>query len=271
MKQELTLKETQESVLGVLDKLTEICDLLNVKYYLMFGSLIGAVRHGGFIPWDDDLDVCMRREDYDVLVDYCKKNEQSLFPFKLHHMDTIKGYPFYISRISNEEYILEFDQFPEYSSGIFVDIYPFDGTGKGDGDEYWKSKEREINILKRCLLFSSMKYWVGKSTTTRIFNLPISLYAKLRGNLYFQKKLDKIERTFSWEDSDNVSIPVWRGYYWKLPIDCFSSVAEVDFEGRKIWAPVGYEKVLYIIYGDYMKLPDEKDRVPQHGYRAYKK
>ena len=50
-----------------------------------------------------------------------------------------------------------------------------------------------------------MKYWVGKSTTTRIFNLPISLYAKLRGNLYFQKKLDKIERTFSWEDSDNVS------------------------------------------------------------------
>ncbi len=66
--------------LGILKKIIDICDKVGVNYYLAYGSLIGAVRHGGFIPWDDDLDIVMLRPDYEVFCQYCMKHERELYP-----------------------------------------------------------------------------------------------------------------------------------------------------------------------------------------------
>ena len=80
---ELSIEEIHEGTLGILKKIIEICDEINVNYFLAYGSLIGAVRHGGFIPWDDDLDIVMLRPDYEIFNQYCLKHERELYPFKL--------------------------------------------------------------------------------------------------------------------------------------------------------------------------------------------
>ena len=85
---ELSIQEIHEGTLGILKKIIDICDKVGVNYYLAYGSLIGAVRHGGFIPWDDDLDIVMLRPDYEVFCQYCMKHERELYPFKL--IDKVK-------------------------------------------------------------------------------------------------------------------------------------------------------------------------------------
>ena len=79
---ELTLREIQLVQFDVLKRLRDLCDQLNIKFYIMYGTLLGAVRHKGFIPWDDDIDVVMYREDFEVLVDYCNKHMANLHPFR---------------------------------------------------------------------------------------------------------------------------------------------------------------------------------------------
>ena len=88
---ELTLREIQLVQFDVLKRLRDLCDQLNIKFYIMYGTLLGAVRHKGFIPWDDDIDVVMYREDFEVLVDYCNNHMANLHPFRLHHYPTIKS------------------------------------------------------------------------------------------------------------------------------------------------------------------------------------
>lgn len=88
---ELSIQEIHEGTLGILKKIIDICDKVGVNYYLAYGSLIGAVRHGGFIPWDDDLDIVMLRPDYEVFCQYCMKHEQELYPFKLINRQSEKN------------------------------------------------------------------------------------------------------------------------------------------------------------------------------------
>lgn len=88
---ELSIQEIHEGTLGILKKIIDICDKVGVNYYLAYGSLIGAVRHGGFIPWDDDLDIVMLRPDYEVFCQYCMKHERELYPFKLINRQSEKN------------------------------------------------------------------------------------------------------------------------------------------------------------------------------------
>ena len=83
IKEELNIEQIHKATLEIVEKLIEICDKINVNYYVAYGSLIGVVRHKGFIPWDDDFDVVMLRDDYEKFCDYCIKNENKLKPFNL--------------------------------------------------------------------------------------------------------------------------------------------------------------------------------------------
>ena len=100
MKQ-LEFHEVQKTALNVLKRLTEICDELNLKYVLAWGTLIGAVRHQGFIPWDDDIDIMMPRDDYDRLLAYFSEHKDELLPYEALTMETRKNYPHMICRISD--------------------------------------------------------------------------------------------------------------------------------------------------------------------------
>ena len=127
------LAQMQKSTITILKKIDKICNTLGLTYWIMFGTLIGAVRDKGFIPWDDDLDIAMSRSDYDILHNYFI-NKRTVDGLHLDCIDTNSRYPFYIDRICDDCWELEFNDF-KYKSGAFVDIYPLDGMGKKEDIE----------------------------------------------------------------------------------------------------------------------------------------
>lgn len=127
--EELTLRQMQEGALNILKKLDGICREQGLRYFLFYGTLIGAIRHKGFIPWDDDLDVAMPRPDFDRLVEYCRRHREELLPMRLMTVDDNPRYVYPIARFSDTRYRVKYQGIRDYGLGLFVDIYPLDGCG----------------------------------------------------------------------------------------------------------------------------------------------
>ena len=126
--QTLTLRECQQQMLRVLLRFDEICKENKFKYFLYGGTLIGAVRHNGYIPWDDDTDVMMPRSDFDKFIQFAKDNEKVLYPFRLCDRANTKNYYYGIPRFSNMEfrYVVDNEHEKTFDIGTFIDIYPLD-------------------------------------------------------------------------------------------------------------------------------------------------
>ena len=126
-KKELSLKEIQQGSYEILKVIKRIFDENNWRYYLVYGTLIGAVRHNGFIPWDDDIDIWIPRPDYEKFIDYCIEHKEELYPLELIHYKTNDKYIYPIARMSDSRYIINYDNAKEYGLGLFVALYPVAG------------------------------------------------------------------------------------------------------------------------------------------------
>ena len=255
-------KEIRETTLNIFKKILSVCDKLDIQCWVMYGTLIGAVRHKGFIPWDDDF------------VKECVKNRKLLFPYYIDHFLGNSNYPFYLARICDSNHLLKFNNF-DYTSGIFIDLYPFDGMG--DNVNYWKSKSSnrykfKIRLLQAIVWERNLKNpFVGKNGFTKLARGTLSLYAKSRSNKYWMTKLDKEATKFSWNSSEYVGLIGWgTNRVYKIKREWFNETKWLQFEDIKVPVPGEYRKVLNAIYGDYMKLPPKEKRVPTHWYKAYK-
>ena len=122
---ELSLREIQNESLNVFMDIDRVCRENRIKYCILFGTLIGAIRHKGFIPWDDDLDIGMPRYDYDRFLKCYKKYGK----FRIVNYNTESNCPYMITRISNDQFRLKASYGPDYKIGVFVDVYPYDGIG----------------------------------------------------------------------------------------------------------------------------------------------
>lgn len=271
---ELTLKETQEASFEILKKIKEMCDKLNLKYVLAWGTLIGAIRHHGFIPWDDDIDIMMPRPDHDKLVKYMLEHKEEVAPLQVFNSDTCKDYPYMLTRISDSRYVLHTDNEKDFGLGVFVDIYVEDGAGN--------SKEEALSIMNKThglcslIFLSTRKHYVFGLTQgiiKKIIKVPAFIYAHLMGKKYFERKLMKYVDSADYDNSTWVANIIWGTHpEWEVyPKSILEDTIEVDFEGVKFKAPQQYDKVLRQVYGDYMQLPPEKDRIAHHFYSAYRK
>ena len=106
-KKELSLSEIQAGSLRILKTIDKVCNILNLRYFLAYGTLIGAIRHKNFIPWDDDIDIMMPRDDYKLLIDYFIKHKDELTPLELFSYYNNPKYPYMISRISDNRFYLD--------------------------------------------------------------------------------------------------------------------------------------------------------------------
>lgn len=143
MKKELTLQEIQQASFEILKKIKEICDKEGFRYVLTWGTLIGAIRHKGFIPWDDDIDIMMPRPDHDKLMNYMSEHKDELKPLEVFNNDTCPNYPYMLTRISDSRYILDVDNEDDFGIGVFIDIYVEDGAGN--------SKEEALALMKKLM------------------------------------------------------------------------------------------------------------------------
>lgn len=274
MKQELTLQEIQAISLDICKHIDRICDEQNIRYYLYGGSLLGAVRHKGFIPWDDDIDIVMPRPDYNRFLSYMKTHAEELRPLKLFNVQENEEYPYMISRVSNDDYYLEMENEEPYGMGIFIDVYPWDGVGQTE-EEMTDRKNKAARYSSLCYL-STRKKCIKENTKKKIKLIikPIAFrFAKIVGKKAFMRKLDQMAMKYDYDQSKYVGCLVWgcdgpRGIF---PIEWMEPYTKLQFEDASFRAPKEYDKALTKLYHDYMKLPPEEDRIPHHYYKAFKK
>lgn len=270
----LNLEEIQKHSVEILYALDEICRQEGIKYFLAYGTLLGAVRHGGFIPWDDDIDVQMPREDYDRFEEYCINHREELYPLALFSQKTVSKYPYVIDRLCDTRYSIRKDDEEDYGMGLFVDIYPLDGMGNTINEAV--SIERRVHPLSSMFCQSSKKN-IKIGTTRKKWKIIAKYltfhYAKLKGKHYFGRKLEAISKEHNYEDSEYVGCVVWRTYgkrdiYKKEWMD---ELIEHKFEDKMLMIPKQYDSILSQVYGDYMTMPPVEKRNPHHFYKAYKR
>ncbi|MCR5639340.1 MAG: LicD family protein [Lachnospiraceae bacterium] len=271
---ELSMKEIQNGSLNILCEIDKICKRLNLHYYLAYGTLLGAVRHHGFIPWDDDIDIMMPREDYKRLIKFFMENEKEVKPLELFSYYNNKKYPHMISRISDSRYILDVDNENDYGLGLFVDIYPMDGIGNTK-EEYIRRKNLASKYSSLCFLSTREHFEFGttKGMKKKILKIPAYFYAKMKGKNFFLEKLEIMSAEKKYDEEQFIGCLVWGtdGVKAVFPKEWFKSSVGLEFEGMIFQAPIKYHEVLSRLYGDYMKIPPKEKQVGHHFYRAYKK
>lgn len=274
MRKELSISEIQEISLQILKKIITLCKELNLRYYLIYGSLIGAVRHKGFIPWDDDLDLMMPRPDYERLIAYFIENRSGLMPLELFEPRVKKEYPYMIARISDSRYILDTENEENYGIGVFVDIYPFDGLGntKKEVFHYALTGDRLSSL---CFQATRKHFEIGttKSPLRKILKYPAFLLAHAIGRDRLQERLAQMAGKRDYDNSEYVGCVVWLSGGEKdiFKRKWFEKTAEIFFDGVQVCIPGQYDKILRHIYGDYRQIPPASEQKGHHNYKAYKK
>ena len=253
----ITLKNTQ---LELLDEFKLFCENNNLRFYLFGGTLLGAIRHKGFIPWDDDIDICMPREDYDRFLKLYKETDK----YFLQTTDTDKYYFYHFAKLmkKNTLYNEFFTQRLKTKKGIFIDIFPINGYPcKRISKFHYKfwlfvlnKKSYPLKINKTKKIKRNFSYIVMTVLSwLLLWWAPYNLCAKMRNN--FMKR-------HQYKTSNNVIVGTnLRKIYSR---DSFIGLTRVDFEGREMYGMDDVSKYLAKMYGDYMKLPPIGERVPHH-------
>ncbi len=255
----MKLKDVQNIELNILKYFIYVCEKYELRYYLAGGTLLGAIRHQGFIPWDDDIDVLMPRPDYDKLQTLASKINSERYLIASHELKNL-NYPFckLFDKTTVIKKVYDKDEFEQH---LWIDIFPLDGL---------PSNEQEIKRIYQKSLFFRNQLNIQRSQDGKgKSKLKILLKPFLKRILLWfvgipgaVEKIDKLAREFDFDKCEKVGGIVW-GYG---PQECmkkaeFLSAVKVQFEDIEVNAPGCWKKYLTALYGDYMQLPPPEKRV----------
>lgn len=261
------ISEIQQMELGIMEYIHEVCQKIGVKYFLAYGSLIGAVRHQGFIPWDDDMDICMLRDDYEKLQDYLIAHPDERYELMSYKNNVNYVYPF-MKVQDNHTYLVEEDVRIDSDMGIYVDIFPVDGY---EDDQAFKDKMTKI-IKKRQLSCYTFK---GITNTKSVVNsiiryISVIIFYFTNTNKYVAQ-IDELAKSRKVEDYELVDYLIYKDMnkpVWKR--EWLEQVESGSFEGKEFMIPKHYHEILTSDYGDYMQLPPVEQRVSHHDFKLWK-
>lgn len=249
-------------LLDLLMEFDKVCKEYDLKYFMYSGSLLGVVRHHGFIPWDDDIDLIMPRKDYEKMMRLSGSFHAPYF-FQTPYTDKEYGYTFLKIRNSNTSAINDMFKYQKYNQGIWLSVFPLDEWNKEEGEElYYKMRElnRENSTYMRAtnpnlspVDIERVKNHCGKS--------PIEVY----------EEVQSLAQTFKGTNSEYVSGIICTGPKYQRKVlfsEDFKEVKTIKCEGMEGFeapVPVGYDRILTMQYGDYMALPPVEERGMKHG------
>ena len=254
------LKKLQDTQIEIMREVVRICEKHNLRYFLIYGTLIGAIRHKGFIPWDDDLDIGMPRDDYEKFIEAAN---QELDP--AYYLQSTEKEPYYwlpFIKIRKNNTIFEepsFLRMPEtIHKGIFIDIFPFDYVKKREG-HFVHGQFILSKAICETMYYKAGVYTDKKSIKYKVL-FPVLNLLSMKSLSRLQNRIAKMQNKegAKYLADFNSSRKYLAAIY---PIHYFFPVVEGDFEGNPFKIPHNYHEYLTMVYGDYMKLPKEEDRV----------
>ena len=255
-----TQKKLWETQQEILDVIHDFCVHHNIRYSLAYGTLLGAVRHQSFIPWDDDLDVMMLREDYERFLALWETSGPQ--GYLLETDRTTDDYVNNFAKIRKDHTTFiqyEGERSEKHHKGIFVDIFPLDRCAGGFVSPKIQYLLFALNLLYNRGYTSGRGGWMGKAERLLLKIVPKSAYRRLS---LFYGRLSR-----SWNTNrmaELVSPCTFQDLRRFYPSNLFDEFTELPFHGKKYCAVKQYDTFLKIRYGDYMQLPPEEERVWKH-------
>lgn len=266
---EITNNSQLKSIqLEVMDNFHNWCQENGITYFITAGTLIGALRHKGFIPWDDDIDVVMLRDDYEKMLKLFPKEGR----YRLYSIETDSSciYP-YAKVYDTNTVMIEGDEKDHPSIGVNIDIFPLDNAT----DDYQDAIQlkNSIKLLDSILgvkLLGRVNRGLVKNVTVAI----LRLISKFFTYPWLIKRIIKKSKKFISNTNSRYivnAVIYCKGEKEILEREWFKETVDLDFEGRKYKAPIGADQYMRRLFGDYMQLPPEDKRVSHHRFEAYYK
>lgn len=261
------IKKLQKQLLEIIIYIDDFCKDNKINYFIIAGTALGAYRHKGFIPWDDDLDIGMTRKNYNKFCELFDKKEHE--EYFLQNFSSENDTPFYFSKIrkNNTRFIEKYCRRLDIHHGIYVDIFPFDNI-----PNTIKAEKRQKQIVS---LWSNL--FIAKSVTGSSVD-QTSLVGRfkvaLRFILHFLIKpipkkyiYDKINfHSQKFNDVSCSKMSYIKYTFLKIDTKNIENTEKILFESKLLPCPSNLEKYLKHNYGDYMKLPIESERVGHSPY-----
>ena len=267
---EMTLEEVKKTEIEILDVIAKFCDERKINYWIDCGTLLGAIRHKGFIPWDDDIDVGMLRPDYDRFM----KEFNGYSPrYEFHCLENDSDWLWaYGKVIDNDTVMYEHGHskeiFDAVNYGVYVDVFIYDNAPDDDNAMRKMFRKRDfLHLMSRARL-NNIFFHSSGNIFRRLSVRAVRMMLRLFNKNYFVRKVFENSRRYISENTKRVG-NFAAVNYMVCDKDAFDSFIEVEFEGKKYKAPAGYDKWLRAFYGDYMQLPPVEQRVGHHHFTAY--
>lgn len=249
------LEELKNIELQMLRVFVEICEKENLKYYLLGGTLLGAVRHKGFIPWDDDIDVGMPRTDYEKFVSGCQKYMPK--DYFIQTFETDPEYPANFAKIRNSKttFIESSLKNCKINHGVYIDVFPLDFYP--DNESFCYSAKKLLLSLRISDAFSVS----GMKMKTKAVRMISRIIYPSVG--YAVKKREEFFKSVTGGKRIANHCGAW-GKKEIVPAKWYGEGKKLVFEGTEVSVPLEYEKWLTQVYGDYMQLPPPEKRIGHH-------
>ena len=265
-KKEYSIREVQEKLLDLLKYIDRICEENDLEYYLGYGTLIGAIRHHGFIPWDDDADIFMPRDHYLRFIEIVDKENGQ---YRISSLQNDPKWNHAKAKIWDTNTKIVYP-FMEYGGdiGVFVDVFPMDGLSDNDAEVkrhyFWVKVNNAIRTSA-----NHTSFWPDEKH--KLLKGILRPFGRIRGARYWAQRTEKMAMKRDYRTSNRVGSTVDIGS-WNLQVNYRSQYSEklkVPFEDTMLRVPNGYDEILRVHYGDYMQIPPEDKRAGRHFFDIY--
>lgn len=254
--------------MGLLKQVHDFCEKNELCYYMAYGTLIGAVRHGGFIPWDDDIDIWMPRSDYEEF--FARFNSGCAEFAKAINCDTDSAYYLPFGKVYDTRTSLIEKVAGAREIGVYIDIFPLDRLSSDEALN--ASVRKKIQFMRKLMSIKvcpthNMRKGYRRTVHAILSRLPLGINANRcsrRINALSRSLDDAASNTYA-AVSNTDAKGIQRNYDEKW----LRERVMLPFESEMFYAPAGYDGILKYIYGDYMKLPPEEKRVSMHDYVSH--
>ena len=261
----ISLNEKKTIMLEILEEIDQFCRGNHLTYFLVGGTLLGAIRHKGYIPWDDDIDIGLPRDDYNKLIHSFSSSSGNV---RIINVDNYDHYRWPNAKaIDTRTKLIEMGD-EKSAIGVFIDVFPFDGV---EGNyETVKKQVLRSSKWKYILALKRLKFDPQRAITKNLL-IYIGRVFKMIPDYYLIKRINSIEKR-SKPFSKCTYICNFNGAWGIREITKaynFVETIDAEFEGRTYKIPNGYDDYLKTVYGDYLKLPPVEKQITHHNSVAY--